>query len=87
MNSIISCDIQDHFEHACVLRLPVKVYFNDGSMVEGTAWDIQKMEGVEWLVLRSPDVSIPLTKINTLKYPHNQGDETINGKPWRVIHL
>lgn len=86
MKTAIACEVQDHFEHACVLRLPVKLQLTNGDMAAGTAWDINKVDGVESLVLKQPDATIALTSIRELRYPHELGDELEDGTRWRVIN-
>lgn len=85
MKPVLSCDIQDHFEHACVLRLPVRLTLRSGEQVSGFAWDITKPGGVESLVLKQPDATIALADIKTLRYPHEHGEEVEDGQRWRVV--
>ncbi|MDX1343350.1 MAG: Rho-binding antiterminator [Reinekea sp.] len=89
MNKPIACDIQDHFEHVCVLTLPVRLTRVGGERIQGIAATLRKVEGDECLVLRvnGGEQAVPLQQVATLRYPHSHGDEEIDGQRWRVIRL
>lgn len=82
----VSCDIHDHFEHICVLRLPVRLTLTDGREIEGRAQDLLRREGQEALALvqSSGTTAILFNEIAALKYPQPGQSATA---PWRVIQL
>ncbi|EGG99323.1 Rho-specific inhibitor of transcription termination (YaeO) [gamma proteobacterium IMCC2047] len=49
---MISCDLHDYIEIACMYRLPVELELKDGVIQQGTAMDIAKnASGEECLLL------------------------------------
>jgi len=49
---MISCDLHDYIEIACMYRLPVELELKDGVIQQGTAMDIAKnTSGEECLLL------------------------------------
>lgn len=49
---MISCDLHDYIEIACMYRLPIELQLKDGETQQGTAMDIAKnTNGEECLLL------------------------------------
>ncbi len=49
---MISCDLHDYIEIACMYRLPIELQLKDGTTQQGTAMDIAKnTSGEECLLL------------------------------------
>ena len=52
LNTMISCDLHDYIEIACMYRLPIELQLKDGETQQGTAMDIAKnANGEECLLL------------------------------------
>lgn len=89
MTGRISCELQDHFEHAVVLRLSVRCLLTNGTTLTGTASGLSRVGGEEQLQLNQSGGSIlvPLTRIRTLWYPDAYGQEADADGRWRRIDL
>ena len=75
MKKIISCNIHDHFEIACMRRSLITLTLHNGSMIEGQAIDLVTKNKNEFICLKTPNQEaetkeikqINLLEINTLK--------------------
>ena len=52
---MISCDLHDYIEIACMYRLPIELQLKDGATQQGTAMDIKKNTSGEECLLLSSD--------------------------------
>jgi len=52
---MISCDLHDYIEIACMYRLPIELQLKDGVTHQGTAMDIAKNANGEECLLLSDD--------------------------------
>lgn len=72
MADVISCDLYDHFEIACMRREFVELQMQNGESVQGTAVDLKTKDGREWLLLDQtgiPRKPVDLREIEVLVFP------------------
>ena len=76
MNKIISCDIHDHFEIACMRRAKVTITMHNDVLHSGTALDLETKNKREYLHLKTEKsvLKIDLLDIKTLQF---SGDGTL----------
>ena len=70
MTKIISCNIHDHFEIACMHRSQINLVLHDGTTVKGQAIDLVTKNKNEFICLTTADNQkerINLLEINTLQ--------------------
>jgi Rho-binding antiterminator len=53
MSGLISCELHDYFEIACMHRYQLSVVLNNGAVIMGEAQDIRQKEKREHLCLRT----------------------------------
>ena len=70
MKKIISCDVHDHFEIACMRQSEVSLKLHNGQIITGRAKDLVTENKVEYVCLEITDQEqherINLIDINTL---------------------
>ena len=78
MNKIISCDIHDHFEIACMRRAKVTAVMHNAESHSGIAVDLETKNKREYLHLQKEGdqsvLKIDLLDIKTLQF---DGDDTL----------
>ena len=70
MKKIISCNIHDHFEIACMRRSKIALTLHNGSVVEGQAIDLVTKDKNEFIYLKVQDQEVEqinLLEIKTLR--------------------
>ena len=70
MTKIISCNIHDHFEIACMHRSEISLVLHDGTTVKGQAVDLTTKNKNEFICLKTEGNQkerINLLEINTLQ--------------------
>ncbi|EAR10009.1 Rho-binding antiterminator [Reinekea blandensis] len=87
--STLRCDLQDHFEHVCVLQLPVRVRLTNGTRLAGTADTLRVVQGLESLQLQSQRgiELVPLNEIATLSYPQAGQTRSTPEEHWPIVEL
>jgi len=55
---MISCDLHDYIEIACMYRLPIELQLKDGTTQQGTAMDIAKNTNSEECLLLSSNQTV-----------------------------
>jgi len=75
MTKIISCNIHDHFEIACMHRSKITLCLHNGETIQGRAVDLitkNKNEFIKISLENKTDKSINLLEINTLKVDNSE---------------
>lgn len=73
MASVISCEIHDHFEHVCVLRLPVTLSLKNSDPVSGVIVDLITRNKEEYLILNNDQGKATYALLDVVELVYQQG--------------
>ncbi len=79
MTKTMSCQVHDHFEHVCVLALPVNLHLKTGDGVAGRVVDLGVENGEDWILLEAESgrQRFMVSQIRRLEYVQGSENRTV----------